>query len=380
MRASGRFPPPVRWDVLSHSCLCSHEPVFYGHGVYSVATEHFRNNPPITPRTPALRTSAGRRHVGTPCANQRLVTRMPAAIASRIRDQAPQPCAANLKAVHDKVTAIEFNLREKSLLLPVHILTDALSDFRPDKIDVKHAYMEVDFAIGSRFIRHALDDHEPIADLQGNKYQVPYARWEELTQVGIFKWYFTYTRAVDHLNSSWCFDVWMVFYPHNHVYTRTSPALELHTPPVIDNLSTKYAVIASDSAAAGQTPHRHLPGGGGLVVRLVDSHQGEPSSIPGGVASAFSRVGIAPDDATARRVFSGVSRSYRPFIPALLHTHLVSPSSALNSSMLRATQTSSLTRSANGMLKVAGVNFNGQGHQHPTRRAIWQTGDRNDIA
>ncbi|KAJ8866640.1 hypothetical protein PR048_032500 [Dryococelus australis] len=39
-----------------------------------------------------------------------------------------------------------------------------------DNIDVKHVYAEVDFAIGSQFIRHALDDSEPIADLQGNKY------------------------------------------------------------------------------------------------------------------------------------------------------------------------------------------------------------------
>ncbi|KAJ8888745.1 hypothetical protein PR048_008237 [Dryococelus australis] len=40
---------------------------------------------------------------------------------------------------------------------------------RRDKIDVKHLYTEADFAIGSQFIRHALDDSEPIADLQGNK-------------------------------------------------------------------------------------------------------------------------------------------------------------------------------------------------------------------
>ncbi|KAJ8876103.1 hypothetical protein PR048_024012 [Dryococelus australis] len=38
-----------------------------------------------------------------------------------------------------------------------------------DKIDVKHVYTEVDFVIGSRFIRHALDDSEPIADMRGNK-------------------------------------------------------------------------------------------------------------------------------------------------------------------------------------------------------------------
>ncbi|KAJ8869160.1 hypothetical protein PR048_030728 [Dryococelus australis] len=37
-----------------------------------------------------------------------------------------------------------------------------------DKIDVKHVYTEVDFANGSQFIRHVLDDSEPIADLLGN--------------------------------------------------------------------------------------------------------------------------------------------------------------------------------------------------------------------
>ncbi|KAJ8866082.1 hypothetical protein PR048_033606 [Dryococelus australis] len=41
-------------------------------------------------------------------------------------------------------------------------------EFR-DKIDAKHVYTKVDFAIGSQFIRHALDDSEPIADVQGNK-------------------------------------------------------------------------------------------------------------------------------------------------------------------------------------------------------------------
>ncbi|KAJ8882352.1 hypothetical protein PR048_014154 [Dryococelus australis] len=41
-----------------------------------------------------------------------------------------------------------------------------------DKIDVKHVYTEVAFAIGSQFIIHALDDSEPIADLQGNYYSL----------------------------------------------------------------------------------------------------------------------------------------------------------------------------------------------------------------
>ncbi|KAJ8867746.1 hypothetical protein PR048_031549 [Dryococelus australis] len=49
-----------------------------------------------------------------------------------------------------------------------------------------------------------------------------------------------------------------------------------------------------------------------------------------------SHMGIVPDDATGRRVFSRVSRFHRPCISALLHTNLTSPSSALNTSILRA--------------------------------------------
>ncbi|KAJ8867386.1 hypothetical protein PR048_031187 [Dryococelus australis] len=65
--------------------------------------------------------------------------------------------------------------------------------------------------------------------------------------------------------------------------------------------------------------------------------------ILGGVASIFSNVGIVPDDDAGRQVFSGISLSPRPCIPALLHTHLSSPSSTLKTSMLRGTQISSLT-------------------------------------
>ncbi|KAJ8867995.1 hypothetical protein PR048_031804 [Dryococelus australis] len=50
------------------------------------------------------------------------------------------------------------------------------------------------------------------------------------------------------------------------------------------------------------------------------SRQGEPGSIPGRV-TGFSQVGIVPDDAVNRRVFSGVSRFPRPFISATLHIH-----------------------------------------------------------
>ncbi|KAJ8870505.1 hypothetical protein PR048_029528 [Dryococelus australis] len=60
--------------------------------------------------------------------------------------------------------------------------------------------------------------------------------------------------------------------------------------------------------------------------------------------SGFSHAGIVPDDAAGRRVFSGISRFPRPFVPALHHNHLVPPSSALKTSMIRAVQISSLAR------------------------------------
>ncbi|KAJ8871876.1 hypothetical protein PR048_028216 [Dryococelus australis] len=75
--------------------------------------------------------------------------------------------------------------------------------------------------------------------------------------------------------------------------------------------------------------HVYSWGRGGVVVRLLASNLCEPGLIPGGVAPGFSHVGIVPDDATCRRVSSGISHFPRPFIPALLHAHLASPSSAL---------------------------------------------------
>ncbi|KAJ8877805.1 hypothetical protein PR048_022262 [Dryococelus australis] len=47
---------------------------------------------------------------------------------------------------------------------------------------------------------------------------------------------------------------------------------------------------------------------GGVVVRLLAYHPSEPGSIRGRLAPGSSLVGIVPDDATGRRVFSWVSR------------------------------------------------------------------------
>ncbi|KAJ8894995.1 hypothetical protein PR048_000304, partial [Dryococelus australis] len=79
-----------------------------------------------------------------------------------------------------------------------------------------------------------------------------------------------------------------------------------------------------------------LRGRGGLLA----PHLGEPGSVPGRATPGFSRVGIVPDYAVDRRVFSGISRFSRPCIPTLFHAHLASLSSALKASMLRAAQIS----------------------------------------
>ncbi|KAJ8890143.1 hypothetical protein PR048_009650 [Dryococelus australis] len=76
--------------------------------------------------------------------------------------------------------------------------------------------------------------------------------------------------------------------------------------------------------------------------------QGEQGSIPSEFAPGFSHLGIVPrcvistmfhrklaqrpDDAAARRVFSGISHFSYPFVPAVLHNHLASPTSTLKTS------------------------------------------------
>ncbi|KAJ8871242.1 hypothetical protein PR048_027548 [Dryococelus australis] len=61
------------------------------------------------------------------------------------------------------------------------------------------------------------------------------------------------------------------------------------------------------------------------AVNLLAFHQGKPGSIPGRATPGHSHAGIVLDDAACRRVFSGISRFPRLFIPTLLHTHLNHP-------------------------------------------------------
>ncbi|KAJ8894765.1 hypothetical protein PR048_000072 [Dryococelus australis] len=69
------------------------------------------------------------------------------------------------------------------------------------------------------------------------------------------------------------------------------------------------------------------------LIRLNDEVLGVDEWIPPPVMSL--------SDAAGLRVFSGISRFSCPFIPALLHTRLASPSSVLETSLLRAVQIAS---------------------------------------
>ncbi|KAJ8875211.1 hypothetical protein PR048_023106 [Dryococelus australis] len=103
-----------------------------------------------------------------------------------------------------------------------------------------------------------------------------------------------------------------------------------------------------------QSPHCGRDNASGLrpfSAAISPLHQARPSRTPPVTEAALGRVvrllAIYPpgrigfdsrrgrtrdfrmwDDATGRRVFSGISRFPRPCIPAMIHTHLASPSSA----------------------------------------------------
>ncbi|KAJ8872057.1 hypothetical protein PR048_025658 [Dryococelus australis] len=89
-------------------------------------------------------------------------------------------------------------------------------------------------------------------------------------------------------------------------------------------------------------------------IALLASHALDSRRGGGGVAPRFSHVGIVPDDAAGRRVFSGMSHFPRPFVP-VLHTRLAPPSSPYETSILRDTRISSLTHPISHVASDDGV-------------------------
>ncbi|KAJ8873739.1 hypothetical protein PR048_024573 [Dryococelus australis] len=245
-------------------------------------------------------------------------------------------------------------------------VTKAVSSSRTDKIDVKHVYTEVDFAIGSQFIRYALDDSESISDLGRGGVVSDYSSP-------------TKTNRVRHpLQSPELSPLHSVAAPHAPRFTLigsqghdvknrpnictlhlvpqsqlrcTVPALISPSHVVTATLRTQdehprcdiWETIIENKRSAGRkeaSGYTTVPSSsiqeprGGLVVRLLNCKLGEPGFDSRKKAAPwFSYVGIVADDAAGQQVFSVISRSPRPCIPTLLHNHVVLLASALKTSI-----------------------------------------------
>ncbi|KAJ8878591.1 hypothetical protein PR048_019172 [Dryococelus australis] len=119
---------------------------------------------------------------------------------------------------------------------------------------------------------------------------------------------------------------------------RRKPGVSTSLPSYCSSATWYPASVAGSTTPSGcptwtttsrSTRHPSSSGRGGVVVRLLASHLGEPGSIPG-----FSHVQIVPGDAVGRRVSSGISRFQRPFFAVQIHSHLILPSSALTTSLV----------------------------------------------
>ncbi|KAJ8897631.1 hypothetical protein PR048_002980 [Dryococelus australis] len=82
-------------------------------------------------------------------------------------------------------------------------------------------------------------------------------------------------------------------------------------------------------------------GHSGQAISTLASHQDEPGSIPDRV-TGYSQVGIVPEDAFGWRVFSRIFRFPPPLHSGAASYSIKSPTSALKTSLLRATQISSI--------------------------------------
>ncbi|KAJ8869291.1 hypothetical protein PR048_030864 [Dryococelus australis] len=247
-----------------------------------------------------------------------------------------------------------------------------------DNIDVNYVYTEVDFAIGSQFIRHALYDCEPVADLQGNNvalqnssparikrryvacgvsvqeemagaltYPVASRRNEAVPRssrdhAASLRWKWRLReqdsdgvaislkeiqKVVDRL---WAAVVERLDYLPPSKTNRVQPPAESLPISVSGNRdeqcswSVDFLGDLPFPTSLHSSFHHHR----------LSRTQGETGSNPGRATPRFSNVGIVSADAAGRRVFSaGISRFPCPCIPTLLHSQLISPSSALKTSL-----------------------------------------------
>ncbi|KAJ8897412.1 hypothetical protein PR048_002758 [Dryococelus australis] len=179
-----------------------------------------------------------------------------------------------------------------------------------DKIDVKHVYTEVDFAIGSQFIEQALVDSEPIADLQGASAILP----------GV-------TRSVSGKLLACRSDTSLVLRAlHSQSGNGYAHITRIATPsrPCVLTYSARgLAVVYWDNPISGTS--KIIREGAAVAELLACSPFPQGDQGPSR-ATGFSHVIIVLDDAIGQRVFSGISRFSLPSpIWAPLHTHLNHP-------------------------------------------------------
>ncbi|KAJ8890148.1 hypothetical protein PR048_009655 [Dryococelus australis] len=141
-----------------------------------------------------------------------------------------------------------------------------------------------------------------------------------------------------------------------------SPARD-HKSPVLGTAVTiercylRARVCISPDARTFATAHSRRRSRGGAVVRLLASRPREPGSILGAVPPGLSHVGIVPDDASGKQAFSRFFRFACSCFPALLRIHHVSPSSALKTLTLRATQIYSLDHWNSAYIAIKALEF-----------------------
>ncbi|KAJ8872265.1 hypothetical protein PR048_025867 [Dryococelus australis] len=143
---------------------------------------------------------------------------------------------------------------------------------------------------------------------------------------------------------------------HHHTTLNYVQLPQPHVPPV-PQPSTQLYTAAHNKPRIDYTKACQLNstgGRGGAVVGLLASHQGEPGSIHGGESCRTMPL----VDGFSRWVF----HIPRPCIPALLQTHLSSPASALETSMSRAAQISSLTQ-FNSVIRSFITTFHSTSHR-----------------
>ncbi|KAJ8873859.1 hypothetical protein PR048_024695 [Dryococelus australis] len=243
-------------------------------------------------------------------------------------------------------------------------LGDSTNSFE-DKLHFKNVYIRLPFPVRWQFVRHALDEFDPVTELQETEHQIPcYLFWnktwssanEQLRKGHLF------IGCLQEHNSLSC-STWShgmnVYYwlrllrsvsgePMKHVeltYTCMPSNLVLnHNPTGVKIWAALNIEVFKDWAGKTGDP-RENP----LISGIVrdDSYMGprrdsNPVPLGGGgggpdrATPEFSHVGIVLDDAAGRRVFLGVLPfSHHPCIPALLHTRLTSTSPALKISFLK---------------------------------------------